>query len=164
MSAPRRLRLVLGDQLDPDGPQLAAFDGRSDRVVLIEAPGEATHVWSHRARIALFLSAMRHFANELQARGIDSIHVTLDDPRFGDAPGLIDRPARVLEDTGARQPGVVEPGDWRLARALQALCAGGGVALTVLPDSHFLCSRADFAVWARGRRELRQEFFHRWLR
>ncbi len=82
-----RLRLVLGDQLDPTGPQLAAFDASRDCVVLIEAPGEANHVRSHKARIALFLSAMRNFAADLRSRGIALIHVALDDPGYADAPG-----------------------------------------------------------------------------
>jgi deoxyribodipyrimidine photolyase-related protein len=160
----QRLRLVLGDQLDPDGPHFSALDPSRDRFVLIEAPGEAAHVWNHKARIALFLSAMRHFANELHGRGFRFIYVTLDDPRFADAPGLIERLARVLDESGARELVIVEPGEWRLARAIEHLCSERRIALTVLPDTHFLCSREQFAAWARGRRELRMEFFYRWMR
>jgi hypothetical protein len=54
MSAPlRRLVLVLGDQLWMGNPALAGFDPACDRVLMIEAPGEGTQVWSHKARIAL---------------------------------------------------------------------------------------------------------------
>jgi deoxyribodipyrimidine photolyase-related protein len=62
MSGLRHLVLVLGDQLSHDSPALDGIDPACDRVLMIEARGEATHVWSHKARIALFLSAMRHFA------------------------------------------------------------------------------------------------------
>ena len=65
----RHLVLVLGDQLSHDNPALAGFDPACDRILMVEAPAEATHVWTHKARIALFLSAMRHFAAELEARG-----------------------------------------------------------------------------------------------
>ncbi len=164
MSHDLRLRLVLGDQLDPDGPQFDDFDPARDRFVLIEAPGEATHVWSHKARIALFLSAMRHFANALHARGIAFDYVTVDDPRFAAVPGLIERLAQVIEESGAGELVAIEPGEWRLARALEAMCQSSGVALTVLPDRHFLCSRAEFTGWARGRREMRMEYFYRWMR
>jgi deoxyribodipyrimidine photolyase-related protein len=132
-----------------------------DAIVLIEAPGEAAHVWSHKARIVLFLSAMRHYAADLAARGIATIHVRLDDPRLSDTPGLVERLARVLEDAGAEELVVIEPGEWRLARAIEAMCAERRVALTVLPDGHFLCSRPQFSEWARGRRELRMEHFYR---
>ncbi len=38
------------------------------------------------------------------------------------------------------------------------------MALTWLPDPHFLCTREAFARWAQGKRELRMEFFYRWQR
>jgi deoxyribodipyrimidine photolyase-related protein len=164
MTIAPRLRLVLGDQLDPDGPQLRDFDARRDRLVLIEAPGEATHVWSHKARIALFLSAMRHYANHLHGRGLPLTYVTLDEPRLAQTPGLVERLGRVIADSGARELIVVEPGEWRLARDIEQLCARLGVALQAREDSHFLCSRAQFAQWAADRRELRLEHFYRWMR
>ncbi len=164
MSSAPRLRLVLGDQLDPDSPLLADLDAGRDRIVLIEAPGEAGHVPSHQARIALFLSAMRHYAAQLRSRGLPVIHVALDDPRYADVPGLVERLARVAAEVGARELMVVEPGEWRLARAIEQSCAEAGIGLTVLPDGHFLCSRAQFAGWAGERRELRMEHFYRWMR
>ena len=164
MSGAPRLRLVLGDQLDAASPVLADLDAGRDRIVLIEAPGEARHVPSHKARIALFLSAMRHYAAELRSRGLPVIYVALDEPRYADLPGLVERLARVAAEVGARELAVVEPGEWRLARAIEQWCRTDGIALTVLPDEHFLCSRAQFAAWAGGRRELRMEHFYRWMR
>ena len=57
----RNLILILGDQLTLTNPALEGFDATQDRIVMLEAPEEATHAWSHKARITLFLSAMRHF-------------------------------------------------------------------------------------------------------
>ena len=55
-----RLFLILGDQLHPDPhPLLVDFDPARDRLLMIEAAEESTHVWSHKARSALFLAAMR---------------------------------------------------------------------------------------------------------
>lgn len=159
-----RLRLVLGDQLQHDSPQLAQLDPARDRVLMIEAPGEATHVWSHKARIALFLSAMRHYAAELQARGVPLDYIALDAPEHTDSPDLVPRLRRHIQGSGARELVIVEPGEHRLEQALRALAADTGTALTVLPDSHFLCARDEFAGWARGKRELRMEFFYRWQR
>ena len=159
-----RLRLILGDQLQHDSPQLAQFDAARDRVLMIEAPGEATHVWSHPARIALFLSAMRHYAAALAERGIAVDYVALDDPAHADAPALIDRLRQRLDAHAAAELVIVEPGEWRLAQALQQLAVERGIAFTVLPDTHFLCSRSAFAGWARGKRELRMEYFYRWQR
>ena len=66
------LVVVLGDQLSLDGAALARADRTRDVVVMVEAAGEATQVWSHRARIAMFVAAMRHFAEELRAAGFAS--------------------------------------------------------------------------------------------
>ena len=61
------------------------------------------------------------------------------------------RPGRVV---------VVEPGEWRVRQELLAAVPG----LEILPDRHFLCSAAEFSQWAKGRRQLRMEFFYREMR
>ncbi|MFM1990706.1 MAG: hypothetical protein RJA99_3663 [Pseudomonadota bacterium] len=156
------LRLVLGDQLSRGNPALEAVDPRTDRVVLIEAPGESTHVRSHKARTVLFLSAMRHFAQALRAEGLPVDHVRLDDDPS--CPGLIERLARILDTRRPAALVVTEPGEWRLLVGLQDLCAARGLPLRVLPDTHFLCSSADFARWAGSSKQLRMETFYRWMR
>jgi deoxyribodipyrimidine photolyase-related protein len=56
------LVLVLGDQLDLKATAFDGFDPAQDAVWMAEADEESTHVASSKQRIALFLSAMRHFA------------------------------------------------------------------------------------------------------
>ncbi len=158
----QRLRLVLGDQLQHDSPLLRDLDPARDRVLMIEAPGEATHVWSHKARVALFLSAMRHFAADLRARGVPLIYVAFDEPAHESEPTLIGRLRQVIAATSAESLVALEPGEWRLEQALRAL--NSELPVELLPDPHFLCSRAEFTAWAGGRRELRMEFFYRWMR
>ncbi|WP_302174762.1 cryptochrome/photolyase family protein [uncultured Hydrogenophaga sp.] len=160
----RRLVLVLGDQLWLDNPALAGFDPAQDRVVMIEAPGEATAVWSHPARIALFLSAMRHFRAELQARGWPLTYIELDDPSHADRPGLTDRLLAKLQASSPASLQVCEAGEWRLQQGIEAAARAAGVPLQWHSDTHFLCSRERFARWAQGRKEWRMEFFYREMR
>ena len=153
--------LVLGDQLTFDNPALARLDRGRDTVVMIEAAGEASHVWSHKARIALFLSAMRHFAEELRAAGYRVQYLELD------TPGPDDFGARLgacLADLGTVSICVCEPGEWRMLAAIQDVCRSRGVALAVLPDTHFLMGTDEFRRWAGDRRTLRMEFFYRHMR
>lgn len=157
----RTLALVLGDQLSHANPALEGLDARRDRVLMIEAPGEATHVWSHKARIALFLAAMRHFAAELEARRVPLTYLRLDDD---DEPALVARFAAQLDALRPERVSVCEPGEWRLLAALQDACARRRIPLDVLPDTHFLCSREEFAAWAGESRTLRMEFFYRAMR
>ena len=58
----RHLVLILGDQLDEESSAFDGFDPLRDVVVMVEAAEEFTHVWSHKIRTTVFLSAMRHFA------------------------------------------------------------------------------------------------------
>ena len=85
----RTLALVLGDQLSHTSPALRGLVPDRDAVLMVEAPGEATHVWSHKARIVLFLSAMRHFRDELRERGLTVHYIALDDSACVDLPGRL---------------------------------------------------------------------------
>ena len=160
----RHLVLVLGDQLWFDNPALAGFDPAQDLVLMIEAPGEASLVWSHKARLVVFLSAMRHFAQRVQARGWPLQYLRLDEPAWDDAPDLTQRLARCLATHRPQSLWVCEPGEWRLQQSLAATAADAGVPLRSFEDTHFLCSRARFARWAKGRREWRMEYFYREMR
>jgi hypothetical protein len=60
--------LVLSDHRDHDSSAFDSFDPRVERGgVLIQAPTEATHVWSNRARIALIRNrgGVRHEAQRI---------------------------------------------------------------------------------------------------
>lgn len=150
----RNLILVLGDQLDPKSAAFDGFDTRQDAVWMAEVTGEATHVWSHKARLAIFLAAMRHFRDELRARGFTVHYTELTDSTFGKELALsISRlkPAKVI---------VVEPGEWRVREELRQ----SAPELEIRPDRHFLCSREEFAAHAGERKQLRMEFFYRAMR
>jgi deoxyribodipyrimidine photolyase-related protein len=153
----RHLVIVLGDQLDADATAWEGFDPAQDIACMAEAVEESTHVWSSQPRIAVFLAAMRHFAAGLRGRG-----VPLDYTALPDAPPTLreaftaaiarHRPGRLV---------VTHPGEWRVLQMLRELSASTGVPLDVREDRHFLCSTADFAAHARGRKQLRMEFFYR---
>ena len=157
----RHLILVLGDQLSLSSPALSGFDPQQDSVLMIEAAGEATAVWSHKARIALFLSAMRHFAAKLRDRDWPVDYVALD------ADGPPDFGARLVAALKRHRPQVlkvVEAGEWRMQQLVETACTEQSVILQSLDDTHFLCSRQEFAGWAKTKRELRMEFFYREMR
>ena len=78
----RHFVLVLGDQLGWDSAALSDFDPEHDRLLMIEADSEAGEVWNHQARIALFLSGMRHFANAAHQRQWPCTYLRLDDPQW----------------------------------------------------------------------------------
>jgi deoxyribodipyrimidine photolyase-related protein len=127
---------------------------------MVETLGEARHVWSHRQRVVLFVSAMRHYRDELRHAGWTVDYAALADEVPDLAAGLVSaivrhRPATVR---------MVEAGEHRVQQQVASACAAAGVPLEVLPDTHFLCTTAQFAGWAKGRKQLVMEYFYRWLR
>ena len=157
-SAVRHLVVVLGDQLNRDASAWDGFDPARDRVWMCEAAGEATHVPSSQQRIAVFLSAMRHFAAALRADGVPLDYVS------GHEGDLADALAGALATHAPQRVVLTEPGEWRVRQALEQVAAVAAVPIDVREDRHFLCSRAEFARHARGRRQLRMEFFYREMR
>jgi deoxyribodipyrimidine photolyase-related protein len=159
---PRHLVLVLGDQLNQDSAAFDGFDPACDAVWMAEVAEESTHVWSHKARIAMFLSAMRHFRDSLRERGWTVHYRQLTEAANsgnfrGELTATTNRlcPQRLIW---------VEPGEWRVQTSLESTARALGVDFEVRPDRHFLCSREEFARHARGRKQLRMEFFYRELR
>jgi deoxyribodipyrimidine photolyase-related protein len=153
-----RLILVLGDQLSPGMAALRAGDPARDIVVMAEVMAEATDVPHHPQKIALILSAMRHFAAELRAAGWRVAYSTLDDPE--NSQSITGELIRRAAETGAQEVIATRPGDWRLISAL----GDCPLPLRLLPDDRFLCPEADFARWAEGRKVMRMEWFYRDMR
>jgi deoxyribodipyrimidine photolyase-related protein len=104
----KRIILILGDQLDLHNAALKSFDQHTDEIVMIESEHESSYVWSHKAKIALFLSAMRHFAQDLIAQNFPLLYI--------EASGLTIEEAlkRELIAKHATHLVCVEPGEWRL--------------------------------------------------
>ena len=153
-----RLVLILGDQLTPGLSALRAADPGRDVVVMAEVKAEGSYVPHHPQKIALILSAMRHFAADLRAAGWQVAYTKLDDPDNSHAiPGELLRRAA---EHGADDILATRPGEWRLITALEEM----PLPVSQYPDDRFLCSDAAFAAWAEGRKQFRMEWFYREMR
>lgn len=161
-TAVRHLVIVLGDQLDAESSAFDGFDATQDMVWMAEVAEESTHVWSAKQRTAVFLSAMRHFAAEMRARGLPVHYTALDD---ANNPGTL---AAALQHAIAalRPSGLVltAPGDWRVLHALRAVAAQHSLPLDLRDDTHFFSTVREFAAHAQGRKQLRLEYWYRELR
>ena len=167
---PRHLVIVLGDQLDRSSAAFDGFDAARDTVWMAEVAEESTHVWSHKARIAVFLAAMRHFRDALLEERIAVDYTELAAQPRPQEPGTLAAAlaaslARLKqEQAGPEKLVVVEPGEWRVQEAFRAAAQAAGLPLEIRPDRHFFSSREEFAAHATGRKQLRLEYFYRPLR
>ena len=158
----RNLVIVLGDQLDHESSALQDFDPSLDRVWMAEVAEESTHVWSAQQRIAVFLSAMRHFAAELEARGLTLAYTRLGDP--DNAGTLAGELARAIAALRPERLTLTAPGDWRVLQALRAEAERHALPLELRDDTHFFSTVREFASHAKGRKQLRLEYWYRELR
>ena len=157
----RRLYLILGDQLDRDSLIFDDVDTKNDCFWMAEVKQEATHVWSHKQRIALFLSAMRHFAEEIKDKGLPIHYHDLSDHNF---TSLADALAETLKRDKPEEVWFVRPGDYRVFESLVKTCKEFDVPFKQLNDQHFLSTPKEFKAWAEGKKQLRLEYWYRELR
>ncbi len=158
----RRLILVLGDQLDADAAAFDDGDPAQDAVWMAEVEAESTHVWSTQMRTALFLSAMRHFAQARRAAGWRVHYRALDD---ADNLGTLDAElTAAITRLRPRCLRMTAPGDWRVLGLVREAASAAGLALEIVPDRHFYGDVRNFAAWARGQPGLRLEAFYRHMR
>ncbi len=162
VAATRNLVVVLGDQLDLNAAAFDGFDAKRDLVWMAEVAGESTYVPSHKVRIAFFLSAMRHFAEEVRARKYKLAYRSVDET--GNSGTLEDELRAAIAKLKPEAMVIVEPGEYRIQEMVKLVAGECGVHLDLRPDRHFLCSREEFAAWAKDHKQLRMEFFYREMR
>jgi deoxyribodipyrimidine photolyase-related protein len=133
----------------------------------------------------MVLAAMRHFRDRLVAEGLSidyralSATPAVDEPRSlgsalvatlgGGDPVRRGRPGS-KSARPALPPGrpakliVVEPGEHRVREEIVAAAREAGIPLEIRTDRHFFSTVDEFAAHARGRKQLRLEWFYRPLR
>jgi deoxyribodipyrimidine photolyase-related protein len=156
------LRVVLGDQCSATLSALDGLDPARDLVLMAEVRAECTYVRHHKQKIALVLSAMRHFAADLRARGVRVAYVTLDDP--ANTQTLAGEVARAAERARPARIVATHPGEWRVLEDMRGWQEATGIPVEIREDTRFLCTLDRFRRWAGGRRQLRMEYFYREMR
>ncbi|MBU3605447.1 cryptochrome/photolyase family protein [Polynucleobacter sp. MWH-Creno-3A4] len=158
MKPTKKLVLILGDQLDLQSAALRDFDFKNDKVLMVESVPEAQYVWSHKAKIALFLSAMRHFASKLK-----ELHYSLTYIQQSPLSIVATLKEKIVRDQ-ITDLICIEPGEWRLKQQIEELAKELSISLEMRSDDHFYCTHQEFAQWAADKKELRLEYFYRLMR
>lgn len=157
----RNLIVILGDQLDVTAAVWNNADPAKDAVWMAETMSESTYVWSSKVRTAFFLAAMRHFRDALRASGWTVHYTELAQADGQDLQQLLQQFIERHQPQGLL---ATEPGEYRMEGLLRSVSDATQCPLTCLADRHFFCSKAAFARHAKGRKQLRMEFFYREMR
>ncbi|MDH3302847.1 MAG: cryptochrome/photolyase family protein [Acidimicrobiia bacterium] len=141
---------IFGDQLNREIASLAGRSPGDCRVLLVESRGKLESKPWHIQRAHLVVSAMAHFAAELQEDGFE-----VDFRQASSlAAGLHDhRQQFAVEHVIA-----MEPMSWD-GRAMLAR-----LAVEIVANNQFLCDHEQFASWAADRKSIKMEDFYRWQR
>lgn len=158
----KTLRLIFGDQLSHDLSVLSDLDKANDIVLMMEVLEECAYVPHHKQKLVLVLSAMRHFAAELEKSGITVDYVQLDDP--SNTGNFTDEVTRALSRHKIKRLIVTEPGEWRVQNMVQSWSEKFKITIEVRTDSRFFATHKYFAGWAKGRRLWRMEHFYHDMR
>ena len=157
-----KLCFVMGDQLSHGLSSLAGLETGKDLIWMCEVRAEATRVKHHKKKIAFIFSAMRHFAKELEEAG-HKVHYTryIDTENGGSFTKEV---ARALKEHSISQIVVTAPSEYAVMQEVEGWREQFDVEVEICPDNRFLCTTERFAEWAKGRKQLRMEYFYREMR
>lgn len=155
------LRFIFIDQLSHSISSLSDCTP-TDTIMLVEPKEEFTNINHHQKKIAFLIAAQRHFAEELQAKNYKIYYRKLDDP----TPPLSYH-KEIINAITALKPNklvVTKPNDWRWQEMINNLAKALDLEVEVRPDERFLCPIPQFKSWAKGKQQLRMEYFYREMR
>lgn len=153
------LRYVHWDQLSES---LASLQGISqdDVILFLELKEESEHVKHHKKKLVFLFSAMRHFANTLCTKGYNVSYIELDDQHN---TGQLEKEViRCMQDTSQDELILTEASEYHVQQTFKRL--EKKYPTQVLEDDRFLANHETFQTWAKGRKQLRMEYFYREMR
>ena len=129
------LRLILGDQLNR---QHSWFDQVNTGVIYViaELHQEVTYVRHHVQKLCAFFAAMQAFADEIDASGHNTVHLTLDDTiKHENLSGFI---RSVCRQYGVSRFEYQSPDEYRLREQLRNVELPDAIRIKEFDSEHFL--------------------------
>jgi len=156
------LRVILNDHLSQSISSLRNCDKSKDIVLMCEARQEYTCVKHHKKKIAFLISAMRHFAKELEQGNFKVDYIELKDKQnSGTIEGEV---MRAIKRHAASKIIITYPADFRTLQSINSWQEKFGVEVELVDDDRFLSTHEEFAAWAKDKKQARMEFFYREMR
>ncbi len=157
----RRLRLILGDQLNASHSWFNSVDEQT-LYVITELKQETDYAKHHVQKVCAFFAAMEHFANALRQAGHHVLYLSLDEThKFADLPQLLSQLLRKYQVTAFDYQ---LPDEFRLRSQIEAFVTTLDIAVNAFECEHFyLTEKALGQHFKRGKHH-RMEAFYRKMR
>ena len=155
------LRLILGDQLNPEHSWFTAPDDNTV-YVLMEVRQETDYVLHHAQKIIAIFAAMRDFARWLVKAGHRVHYLAIDDPANRQSlPANLDA---LIAHYSARAFEYQAPDEWRLDRQLADCASQLAIPGRMVDSEHFYTRRDEAALLFAERKQWLMEHFYRQMR
>lgn len=156
----KTLRLILGDQLNPNHSWFQVTD-ENITYVMMEIRPETDYVKHHIQKLLGVLAGMRELAKTLKNRGHRVIYLKLTDENnlhdFGD------NIREIIKNQYFEQFEFQEPDEYRVDQILKSLCETLSVPSKMVPSEHFLTERYEVRDFF-GQKNFLMESFYRMMR
>lgn len=154
------LRLILGDQLNPEHSWFSTPD--DDAVhVLMEVRQETDYVLHHAQKIIAIFAAMRDFARQLRLSGHRVHYLAIDDPANRQSlPANLDA---LIAHYSASAFAYQAPDEWRLDKQLADYARQIAIPGRMVDSEHFYTRRDEAAQLFAERKQWLMEHFYRGL-
>ena len=154
------LCVILGDQLSSNISSLKNFKKNQDKILMMEVFNEATYANHHKKKLVLVFSAMRHFAKELQEKGVSVTYSKINKSQDNFTKELSSQckkiqPKRIV---------ITHPGEYRVLQEIKKWEKVLKIPVSIVDDDRFFCTIDEFKKWTEGRKELRMESFYQMMR
>jgi deoxyribodipyrimidine photolyase-related protein len=158
------LRLILGDQLNPQHPWFDTVDA-SVVHVFMEVRQETDYVLHHAQKVLAIFAAMRDFARHLREAGHRVRYVAIDDA--SNRQSIPENLQALAAHYGATCVQYQAPDEWRLDAQLAGWAAQSGthgLQVDMVDTGHFLTDRLEAKEMFSQRKQWLMEHFYRQMR
>ena len=157
----RRLRLILGDQLNPDHSWFSVKDANCI-YAMFEMRQETDYVQHHIQKVIGFFAAMRSFAAELEKAGHRVVYYRIGDEE--NTQDLQTNIAQIIAREGIDQFEYMLPDEYRLDVQLKSICDQLDLPTSIFDTEHFYTERTELSNFFQGKKQFLMESFYRYMR
>ena len=156
----RNLCIILGDQLSHDSSVFSNFDLKKDMVWMAEVMSESLNPLSSKQRTTIFLSAMRHFCDELKQKNIKVEYIEINDG----IKDFVEALKKTIANHDISHFKCVIPGDVRVYKLLNDFFREEEKNIDWLDETHFIAKPNEFNEWIKKYKKPRMEYWYRYIR
>jgi deoxyribodipyrimidine photolyase-related protein len=157
----KKLRLILGDQLNADHSWYRE-DDKNCIYLLMEMRQETDYVRHHIQKLLGVLTAMRRFAAFLRSRNKRVLYINLEDPE--NMQQLDDNLLHVMKQHEIGRFEYQLPDEYRLDNQLKDFCTRISMPHQACDTEHFLTGREELGELFREKKRFLMESFYRRMR